>query len=158
MEDDARSAFGQEKVLGGPGSVWGDVDLVVRPAVVLDQVHPAPEHGGHEGGWLDGAGAGEGGREGGRDECHSILVQVNFWYLHLSHSSLPPSLPPSLPQALVTQLVPFRCVPGKQYNELASLFFTDSDTAIKQCEEGGREGRTDGRRRWRLADSTMGKY
>lgn len=33
---------------------------------------------------------------------------------------------------LVKALVPFRCVPGKEYNEVASLFLTDSDTAIKQ--------------------------
>jgi H+/Cl- antiporter ClcA len=33
---------------------------------------------------------------------------------------------------LVEALVPFRCEPGKEYNEVASLIFTDSDTAIKQ--------------------------
>jgi len=33
---------------------------------------------------------------------------------------------------LVDALVPFRCVPGKEYNEVASLIFTDADTAIKQ--------------------------
>jgi chloride channel 7 len=33
---------------------------------------------------------------------------------------------------LVKALVPFRCVPGKEYNEVASLFLIDSDTAIKQ--------------------------
>ncbi|EKU22378.1 chloride channel protein 7 [Nannochloropsis gaditana CCMP526] len=30
------------------------------------------------------------------------------------------------------KLVPFRCKAGEEYNELASLFFTDPDTAIKQ--------------------------
>jgi chloride channel 7 len=33
---------------------------------------------------------------------------------------------------LVEALVPFRCVPGKEYNEVASLILTDADTAIKQ--------------------------
>ena len=33
---------------------------------------------------------------------------------------------------LVEALVPFRCVPGKEYNEVASLFFTEADVAIKQ--------------------------
>lgn len=33
---------------------------------------------------------------------------------------------------LVDSLVPFRCVPGKEYNEVASLILTDADTAIKQ--------------------------
>lgn len=33
---------------------------------------------------------------------------------------------------LVDALVPFRCEAGKEYNEVASLFFTDADTAIKQ--------------------------
>lgn len=35
-------------------------------------------------------------------------------------------------QVLLTQLVPFQCQAGTHYNELASLFFTDSDTAIRQ--------------------------
>lgn len=33
---------------------------------------------------------------------------------------------------LVEHLVPFYCVPGKEYNEVASLIFTDADIAIKQ--------------------------
>ena len=33
---------------------------------------------------------------------------------------------------LVEALVPFQCEPGKEYNEVASLIFTDADTAIKQ--------------------------
>jgi chloride channel 7 len=33
---------------------------------------------------------------------------------------------------LVESLVPFRCTPGKEYNEVASLMFTEADTAIKQ--------------------------
>jgi H+/Cl- antiporter ClcA len=33
---------------------------------------------------------------------------------------------------LVEALVPFRCKPGKEYNEVASLIFTEADTAIKQ--------------------------
>lgn len=35
-------------------------------------------------------------------------------------------------QVLVKELVPFRCEPGKEYNELASLFFTESGVAIRQ--------------------------
>lgn len=33
---------------------------------------------------------------------------------------------------LVDALVPFNCQPGKEYNEVASLIFTEADTAIKQ--------------------------
>jgi chloride channel 7 len=33
---------------------------------------------------------------------------------------------------LVEALVPFHCVPGKEYNEVASLMFTEADIAIKQ--------------------------
>jgi chloride channel 7 len=33
---------------------------------------------------------------------------------------------------LVEALVPFQCVPGKEYNEVASLILADADTAIKQ--------------------------
>mmetsp|Transcript_32739 Transcript_32739/g.48504 ORF Transcript_32739/g.48504 Transcript_32739/m.48504 type:complete len:878 (-) Transcript_32739:106-2739(-) len=33
---------------------------------------------------------------------------------------------------LVDALVPFQCQPGKEYNEVASLIFTEADTAIKQ--------------------------
>jgi chloride channel 7 len=33
---------------------------------------------------------------------------------------------------LVEALVPFQCVPGKEYNEVASLMFTEADIAIKQ--------------------------
>eukprot|EP00592_Proboscia_alata_P028268 CAMPEP_0194446072 /NCGR_PEP_ID=MMETSP0176-20130528/128221_1 /TAXON_ID=216777 /ORGANISM="Proboscia alata, Strain PI-D3" /LENGTH=994 /DNA_ID=CAMNT_0039272717 /DNA_START=152 /DNA_END=3137 /DNA_ORIENTATION=- len=33
---------------------------------------------------------------------------------------------------LVEALVPFQCIPKKEYNEVASLIFTDADTAIKQ--------------------------
>ena len=33
---------------------------------------------------------------------------------------------------LVEALVAFRCVPGKEYNEVASLYLVDADTAIKQ--------------------------
>ena len=33
---------------------------------------------------------------------------------------------------LVEALVPFQCEAGKEYNEVASLIFTDADTAIKQ--------------------------
>lgn len=44
---------------------------------------------------------------------------------------------------LVESLVPFRCIPGKQYNEVASLMFTEADTAIKQLlhfRESGASG------------------
>jgi len=54
------------------------------------------------------------------------------------------------------KLVPFRCKAGEEYNELASLFFTDPDTAIKQREEGGkREG---GRGRGREDKQGEGKH
>jgi hypothetical protein len=33
---------------------------------------------------------------------------------------------------LVEALVPFRCIPGKEYNEVASLVFVEADVAIKQ--------------------------
>jgi H+/Cl- antiporter ClcA len=33
---------------------------------------------------------------------------------------------------LVESLVPFRCTPGKEYNQVASLFLTDADVAIRQ--------------------------
>ena len=35
-------------------------------------------------------------------------------------------------QNLLDELVPFKCQEGKEYNELASLIFTEPDTAIKQ--------------------------
>ncbi|KAL7561898.1 hypothetical protein ACA910_014271 [Epithemia clementina (nom. ined.)] len=35
-------------------------------------------------------------------------------------------------KSLVEHLVPFRCKPGKEYNEVASLIFTEPDIAIKQ--------------------------
>lgn len=41
---------------------------------------------------------------------------------------------------LVDALIPFRCVAGKEYNEVASLILTEADTAIKQLlhfREGG---------------------
>lgn len=44
---------------------------------------------------------------------------------------------------LVDALIPFQCVKGKEYNEVASLMFTEADTAIKQLfhfrESGGGE-------------------
>lgn len=33
---------------------------------------------------------------------------------------------------LVDSLIPFQCIPGKEYNEVASLIFTEADVAIKQ--------------------------
>lgn len=35
-------------------------------------------------------------------------------------------------QALVESLIPFTCKPGREYNEVASLMFTEADVAIKQ--------------------------
>jgi len=47
---------------------------------------------------------------------------------------------------LVESLVPFQCEPGKEYNEVASLVFTEADTAIKQLfhfrEAGGDDNST----------------
>ncbi|KAL3919946.1 MAG: hypothetical protein SGILL_003499, partial [Bacillariaceae sp.] len=49
-------------------------------------------------------------------------------------------------KSLVEALVPFQCEPGKQYNEVASLIFTEADTAIKQLfhfrEAGGDDNST----------------
>lgn len=44
---------------------------------------------------------------------------------------------------LVAALVPFRCEAGKQYNEVASLIFTDADTAIKQLFHFREDGEDD---------------
>ena len=44
---------------------------------------------------------------------------------------------------LVQALVPFRCKAGKQYNEVASLMFTDADTAIKQLFHFREDGEDD---------------
>ena len=47
---------------------------------------------------------------------------------------------------LVESLVPFNCEPGKEYNEVASLIFTEADVAIKQLfhfrEAGGEDNAT----------------
>lgn len=47
---------------------------------------------------------------------------------------------------LVESLVPFQCDPAKEYNEVASLIFTEADTAIKQLfhfrEAGGDDNST----------------
>jgi chloride channel 7 len=47
---------------------------------------------------------------------------------------------------LVEALVPFRCEPGKEYNEVASLILTEPDVAIKQLfhfrEAGGEDNST----------------
>merc|ERR1719261_761291 len=47
---------------------------------------------------------------------------------------------------LVESLVPFNCEPGKEYNEVASLIFTEADVAIKQLfhfrEAGGDDNST----------------
>eukprot|EP00529_Nitzschia_sp_RCC80_P005006 CAMPEP_0113455330 /NCGR_PEP_ID=MMETSP0014_2-20120614/8320_1 /TAXON_ID=2857 /ORGANISM="Nitzschia sp." /LENGTH=932 /DNA_ID=CAMNT_0000346757 /DNA_START=220 /DNA_END=3018 /DNA_ORIENTATION=+ /assembly_acc=CAM_ASM_000159 len=47
---------------------------------------------------------------------------------------------------LVESLVPFQCEPGKEYNEVASLIFTEADVAIKQLfhfrEAGGEDNST----------------
>jgi chloride channel 7 len=49
-------------------------------------------------------------------------------------------------KSLVEALVPFQCEPGKQYNEVASLIFTEADVAIKQLfhfrEAGGDDNST----------------
>ena len=44
---------------------------------------------------------------------------------------------------LVNSLVPFRCEAGKEYNEVASLIFTDADTAIKQLFHFREDGEYD---------------
>ena len=35
-------------------------------------------------------------------------------------------------KSLVDSLVPFRCIPGKEYNQVASLYFNDADVSIRQ--------------------------
>ena len=44
---------------------------------------------------------------------------------------------------LVNSLVPFYCVPGKEYNEVASLFFCEADVAIRQLFHFRETGETD---------------
>lgn len=39
---------------------------------------------------------------------------------------------PHQEKVLVNQLVAFNCDPNTEYNEVASLFFRDADTAIRQ--------------------------
>lgn len=44
---------------------------------------------------------------------------------------------------LVGNLVPFNCIPGKEYNEVASLFFCEADVAIRQLFHFRETGETD---------------
>mmetsp|Transcript_4454 Transcript_4454/g.9869 ORF Transcript_4454/g.9869 Transcript_4454/m.9869 type:complete len:934 (-) Transcript_4454:323-3124(-) len=44
---------------------------------------------------------------------------------------------------LVGNLVPFQCIPGKEYNEVASLFFCEADVAIRQLFHFRETGETD---------------
>jgi chloride channel 7 len=44
---------------------------------------------------------------------------------------------------LVSRLVPFNCIPEKQYNEVASLFFCEADVAIRQLFHFRETGETD---------------
>ncbi|KAL3779128.1 hypothetical protein HJC23_003112 [Cyclotella cryptica] len=44
---------------------------------------------------------------------------------------------------LVNSLVPFYCIPGKEYNEVASLFFCEADVAIRQLFHFRETGETD---------------
>jgi chloride channel 7 len=44
---------------------------------------------------------------------------------------------------LVEALVPFKCIPKKEYNEVASLIFTEADTAIKQLFHFREAGKDD---------------
>jgi len=44
---------------------------------------------------------------------------------------------------LVNNLVPFNCIPGKEYNEVASLFFCEADVAIRQLFHFRETGETD---------------
>lgn len=44
---------------------------------------------------------------------------------------------------LVANLVPFNCIPGKEYNEVASLFFCEADVAIRQLFHFRETGETD---------------
>eukprot|EP00581_Thalassiosira_minuscula_P007032 CAMPEP_0183708364 /NCGR_PEP_ID=MMETSP0737-20130205/4706_1 /TAXON_ID=385413 /ORGANISM="Thalassiosira miniscula, Strain CCMP1093" /LENGTH=916 /DNA_ID=CAMNT_0025936231 /DNA_START=311 /DNA_END=3061 /DNA_ORIENTATION=+ len=44
---------------------------------------------------------------------------------------------------LVGNLVPFNCIPGKEYNEVASLYFCEADVAIRQLFHFRETGETD---------------
>mmetsp|Transcript_7074 Transcript_7074/g.10297 ORF Transcript_7074/g.10297 Transcript_7074/m.10297 type:complete len:927 (-) Transcript_7074:203-2983(-) len=44
---------------------------------------------------------------------------------------------------LVNNLVPFNCIPGKEYNEVASLYFCEADVAIRQLFHFRETGDTD---------------
>ena len=44
---------------------------------------------------------------------------------------------------LMSELVPFQCVPGKEYNEVASLYLVDADVAIRQLFHFRETGTTD---------------
>jgi len=44
---------------------------------------------------------------------------------------------------LVGSLVPFNCIPGKEYNEVASLFFCEADVAIRQLFHFRETGESD---------------
>lgn len=46
-------------------------------------------------------------------------------------------------KTLVGNLVPFNCIPGKEYNEVASLYFCEADVAIRQLFHFRETGETD---------------
>jgi len=68
--------------------------------------------------------------------CVSLLVSLVSFVLPLIWGCTPlPDYMEDLPQSqieLLEDLVPFTCVPGKEYNELASLILTDAGAAIRQ--------------------------
>jgi chloride channel 7 len=71
--------------------------------------------------------------------CVSIVVSFAFYfvpYLWGTCTQLPSSDEmkdwSEQEKHLVTALVPFKCQAGKEYNQVASLIFTDADTTIKQ--------------------------
>jgi len=69
--------------------------------------------------------------------CVSLLVSVVSFVMPLVWgrcTELPTDMQDWTNQEknLVDALVPFRCEKGKEYNEVASLIFTEADTAIKQ--------------------------
>jgi len=69
--------------------------------------------------------------------CVTLLVSLGSFLLPVLWGRCTP-LPTNMQnwnnqeKRLVDELVPFRCVPGKEYNEVASLILTEADVAIKQ--------------------------
>ena len=67
--------------------------------------------------------------------CISLVVSCVSFLLPVFWGCTPLPDDEDMPQTqidLLDELVPFACEPGKEYNELASLFMTDAGAAIRQ--------------------------